>query len=74
MFDQHLTEDDMPLFTKLRMTAFGEAVIEIANDPACDEWTFSQKIRHALEKETAARSEHRRLKLKKACRTPTPAA
>ena len=24
MFDQHLTEDDMPLFTKLRMTAFGD--------------------------------------------------
>ena len=40
------------------MTAFGEeAVIEIANDPACDEWTFSQKIRHALEKETVARGE-----------------
>ena len=74
MIDLHLTTDDMPLFTKLRMTAFGEAVIEIANDPACDEWTFSQKIRHALEKETAARSERRMLKLMKASRTPNPAA
>lgn len=74
MIDLHLTTDDMPLFTKLRMTAFGEAVIEIANDPACDEWTFSQKIRHALEKETAARSERRMLKLLKASRTPNPAA
>ena len=41
MRDQHLTVDDMPLFTRLRMTAFGEAVIDIANDPTFDEWTFS---------------------------------
>ena len=54
MNDQHLTIDDMALFTKLRMTAFGEAVIEIANDPACDQWTLSQKIRHALDQETTA--------------------
>ena len=24
MLDQHLTTDDMPLFTRLRMTAFGQ--------------------------------------------------
>ena len=36
MRDQHLTIDDMALFTRLRMTAFGEAVIDIANDPAFD--------------------------------------
>lgn len=74
MPDQHLTGDDMPLFTRLRMTAFGEAVIDIAHDPKCDEWTSSQKIRHALERETAARSERRLLKLLKASRTPNPAA
>ena len=74
MPDQHLTDDDMPLFTRLRMTAFGEAVIDIANDPTCDQWTFSQKIRHALERETAARGERRLLKLLKASRTPNPAA
>ena len=56
MRDQHLTIDDMPLFTRLRMTAFGEAVIDIANDPTFDEWTFSQKIRHALDHESAART------------------
>ena len=74
MNDQHLSIDDMPLFTKLRMTAFGESVIKIANDPACDHWTFSQKIRHALDQETTARSERRVLKLLKASRTPNPAA
>jgi DNA replication protein DnaC len=74
MNDQHLSADDMPVFTKLRMTAFGEAVIEIANDPACDQWTFSQKIRHALDQETTARAERRVLKLLKASRTPNPAA
>ena len=74
MLDQHLTGDDMPLFTRLRMTAFGEAVIDIANDPTYDQWTFSQKIRHALEQETAARGERRLLKLLKASRTPNPAA
>ena len=74
MPDHHLTDDDMPLFTRLRMTAFGEAVIDIANDPEYDQWTFSQKIRHALERETAARSERRLLKLLKASRTPNPAA
>ncbi|GAA1117496.1 hypothetical protein [Nesterenkonia jeotgali] len=41
MIDQHLSIDDMPMFTRLRMTAFGEAAIDIANDPAYDEWTFS---------------------------------
>lgn len=74
MRDLHLTIDDMPLFTRLRMTAFGEAVIGIANDPTFDEWTFSQKIRHALEQETAARGERRMMKLLKASRTPNPAA
>ena len=74
MLDQHLTDDDMPLFTRLRMTAFGEAVIDIANDPTCDQWTFSQKIRHALERETAARGERRLLKHLKASRSPNPTA
>ena len=74
MFDHHLTIDDMPLFTTLRMTAFGQAVIDIANDPAYDEWTFSRKIRHALGHETAARTERRVMKLLKASRTPNPGA
>ena len=74
MIDQHLTAQDMPLFTRLRMTAFGEAAIDIANDPAYDEWTFSQKIRHALDQETTARQERRILKLLKASRTPNLAA
>ncbi len=74
MRDVHLTIDDMPLFTKLRMTAFGQAVIDIANDPAFDEWSFSQKIRHALEQEAQARGERRLLKLLAASRTPNPAA
>lgn len=72
--DAHLSVDDMPLFTRLRMTAFGEAVIDIANDPAYDQWTFSAKIRHALDHETAARTERRVLKLLKASGTPNPAA
>lgn len=74
MLDHHLTIDDMPLFTTLRMTAFGQAVIDIANDPTYDEWTFSRKIRHALEQETAARGERRVMKLLKASRTPNPGA
>lgn len=74
MLDHHLTEDDMGLFTRLRLTAFGQAVIDIANDPAFDEWTFSRKIRHALDQETAARSQRRMLKLLKESKTPNPAA
>ena len=31
MIDQLLTIDDMPAFTRLRMTAFGEAVIGIVS-------------------------------------------
>src|SRR5690625_5287339 len=54
-----LTHADMPAFTRRRMTAFGQAVIDIANDPAFDEWTFSAKIRHALAKEINARGERR---------------
>lgn len=70
MIDQHLSIDDMPMFTRLRMTAFGEAAIDIANDPAYDEWTFSQKIRHALDQENTARAERRIQKLLKASRSP----
>ncbi|MGM7672211.1 ATP-binding protein [Microbacterium sp. A93] len=74
MINHHLSTQDMALFTRLRMTAFGEAVIDIANDPAYDDWTFSRKIRHALETETTARAERRVLKLLSASRTPNPAA
>lgn len=74
MIDRHLTDADMPLFTQLRMTAFGQTAIELANDPACDEWTFSQKIFHALDKEITARQAGRTQKLLKASRTPNPDA
>lgn len=72
--DRHLTQDDMPLFTQLRMTAFGHTVIELANDPAYDEWTFSQKILYAVEQEQTARQQRRTQKLLKASRTPNPQA
>ncbi|MFB9817876.1 ATP-binding protein, partial [Paeniglutamicibacter sulfureus] len=64
----------MGLFTRLRMTAFGQAVIDMANDPAYDEWTFSRKVRHALDQETTARAQRRVVKLLKESKTPNPAA
>ncbi|PRA08161.1 ATP-binding protein [Arthrobacter sp. MYb211] len=70
MNEQHLTEQDMDLFTALRMTAFGKAAISVANDPGFDEWTFSQKIRYALEQENEARNERRTQRLLKASGTP----
>src|SRR5699024_12274857 len=70
----HLTTDDMAVFTQLRMTAFGQAVIDIANDSDYDDWTFSAKIHHALDIELAARAERRVHKLLKASHTPNPAA
>jgi DNA replication protein DnaC len=70
----HLTTDDMATFTQLRMTAFGQAVIDIANDSDYDDWTFSAKIHHALDIELAARAERRVHKLLKASHTPNPAA
>lgn len=39
-FDQHLIDDDLGLFTQQRMTAFGKAAIDIANDPDFDQWSF----------------------------------
>lgn len=72
--DRHLTDADMALFTQLRMTAFGKTVIDLANDPACDEWTFSQKIFHALDKEITATEQRRTQKLLKASRSPNPDA
>ena len=72
--DRHLTDADMTLFTQLRMTAFGKTVIDLANDPACDEWAFSQKIFHALDKEITAREQRRTQKLLKASRSPNPDA
>lgn len=72
--NRHLSQDDMPLFTQLRMTAFGHTVIELANDPTYDEWTFSEKIFHALDTELTARQERRTQKLLKASRSPNPEA
>lgn len=72
--EQHLTEQDMELFTALRMTAFGKAVIDVANDPGFDDWTFSAKIRYALEQENAARNERRTQKLLKDSGTPNLSA
>ncbi|MGN5995599.1 ATP-binding protein, partial [Corynebacterium striatum] len=43
--------------------------IDIANDPAFDTWTFSQKVLYALDKEVAARRERRINKLLKASRS-----
>lgn len=74
MSDNHLTADDMAVFTQLRMTAFGQALIDIANDPVYDDWTFSHKIHHALDIELAARDERRVHRLLKASYTPNPAA
>lgn len=64
----------MDTFTKLRMTAFGQTVIDMANDSAYDEWTFSDKIIFAVDKEVAARAERRFAKLLKASMTPLPDA
>ena len=74
MSDNHLTTDDMAVFTQLRMTAFGQTIIDIANDSAYDEWTFLHKIHHALDIELAARAERRVFKLLKDSHTPNPAA
>lgn len=72
--DRHLTEDDMTTFTKLRMTAFGRTVIDLANDPTYDDWTFSQKIHYAMDTELTARQERRTQKLLKASKSPNPEA
>ena len=71
---QHLDDTWMSTFTQLRMTAFGQTVIDIANDSAFDDWTFSEKIIFAVEKEVAARAERRFSKLLKASMTPQPDA
>ncbi|MFP7364410.1 ATP-binding protein [Corynebacterium callunae] len=70
----HLDDTWLETFTRLRMTAFGQTVIDIANDAAYDEWTFSQQIAFALDKEVAARSERRFAKLLKASQSPNPDA
>ena len=72
--DRFLDESVLADFTALRMTAFGRSVIDIANDPDFDTWTFSQKVLYALDKEVAARRERRINKLLKASRSPNPDA
>lgn len=68
----HFDDTWMETFTKLRMTAFGEAVIDIVNNADYDKWTFPQKIAFALHKEVAARAERRYIKLLKASQSPNP--
>lgn len=72
--ERFLDESVLADFTAMRMTAFGKSIIDIANDPAFDTWTFSQKVLHALDKEVAARRERRINKLLKASRSPNPDA
>lgn len=62
----------MDTFSKLRMTAFDQTVIDMANDAAFDDRTFSDKNIFAIEKEFAARAERRCTKLLKASMTPLP--
>nr|WP_256478096.1 ATP-binding protein [Corynebacterium stercoris] len=56
------------------MTAFGQSVIDIAADPDFDDWSFSDKVLYALDKEVAAKRERRVNKLLKASRSPNPDA
>ena len=72
--ERFLDESVLADFTAMRMTAFGKSVIDIANDPAFDTWTFSQKVLYALDKEVAARRERRINKLLKASQSPNPDA
>ena len=72
--ERFLDESVLADFTAMRMTAFGKSVIDIANDPAFDTWTFSQKVLYALDKEVAARRERRINKLLKASRSQNPDA
>ena len=65
-----LDESVLPVFTDLRMTAFGRTVINIAADPVFDSWSFSDKVLYALDKEVAAKRERRVNKLLKASRSP----
>lgn len=71
---RHLDDTWMHTFTTLRMTTFGQTVIDIANNSAYDDWSFSDKIIFAVEKEVTARSERRFIKLLKASQTPLPDA
>lgn len=68
--ERFLDESVLADFTAMRMTAFRKSVIDIANDPTFDTWTFSQKVLFALDKEVAARRERRISKLLKASRSP----
>ena len=72
--ERFLDESVLADFTAMRMTAFGKSVIDIANDPTFDTWTFSQKVLYALDKEVAAKRERRVNKLLKASRSPNPDA
>lgn len=72
--ERFLDESVLADFTAMRMTAFGKSVIDIANDPDFDTWTFSQKVLYALDNKVAARRERRINKLLKASRSPNPDA
>ena len=63
-------ESILPVFTDLRMTAFGRTVIDIAADPIFDSWSFSDKVLYALDKEVAAKRERRVNKLLNTSRSP----
>lgn len=70
-----LTEEDLALFTKWRVGAFGDKLREIVEDEACDDLTFEDKIGMCIDAELEARENRKiqkamrdaRFKIKTAC-------
>jgi len=69
-----LAEDDFKKFTEFKITAMGNKLREMIDDPTYDDMTFEEKIKELLDTEVAARETRRIVKLNKEARFKVPSA
>lgn len=69
-----LDEDDFRKFTEFKITAMGNKLREMLDDPSYDDMTFEEKIKELIDTEVTARETRRIAKLNKEARFKVPSA
>jgi DNA replication protein DnaC len=69
-----LAEEDFRKFTEFKITAMGDKLRKMIDDPAYDDMTFEEKIKELIDTEVAARQTRRIMKLNKDARFKAPSA
>lgn len=64
-----LNEELLKRLTALRLPSAAKALLHQLETPACEEWSFEQRLAHVLDAEVAARTDRRAQRFDRAART-----